>query len=302
MQFHFSPRTGLLVAFMVSFLVFAVALDLTFAQFRRVLTRPLVAAVGLAAQFVILPAVAFLVGFLIAGTPSVAIGLLLVACCPGGALSNYLTGVSRGDVATSISMTAVSTVASVVVTPLLFAMWVSLNPETAVVLRSIDIDAKRVALIMLIMFVLPVTAGMLLRARRPHLAESMRTWVGRAAMVVFGAMVILVVGSNLRSIFGHGMAPLVPVLTTFSIASALGLTLARVTGLDAAAQRAVVFEVAVQNVALAIALAVAFFPSLAGVAVTSALWGVVHVTLGFALAAAWRRIPVGIEPRAARFL
>jgi BASS family bile acid:Na+ symporter len=292
MQFHFSPRTGLVVALMVGFLVFAVALDLTVAQFRRVFARPVVAAVGLAAQFVILPAVAFLVGLLIADTPSVAIGLLLVACCPGGALSNYLTGVSRGDVATSISMTAVSTLASVVMTPLLFALWASLNPETAAVLRSIDIDARRIALIMLIMFVAPVTAGMLIRARTPRLAESIRSWVGRMAMVVFGAMVALVVGSNLRSIFGHGITALVPVLSTFTIASALGLLLARLTGLDASAQRAVVFEVGVQNAALAIALAVAFFPSRAGVAVTSALWGVVHVTLGFALAAAWRRVPI----------
>src|SRR5690606_33832482 len=240
MQFHFSPRTGLVVALMVGFLVFAVALDLTVAQFRRVFARPVVAAVGLAAQFVILPAVAFLIGLLIADTPSVAIGLLLVACCPGGALSNCLTGVWRGDVATSVSMTAVSSLASGIMTPLKFSMLASLTPETADVLRSTDIDPPRLILVTIIMRVGRARAGMLIRARTPRLAELIRSWVGRTAMVVFGAMVGLVVGSNLRSIIGHGITALVPVLSTFTIASALGLLLARLMGLDATAQREVV--------------------------------------------------------------
>jgi bile acid:Na+ symporter, BASS family len=292
-EFHFSQGAGVAFAFMVGFLVFAVALDLTAAQFRRVLARPVAPVVGLLAQFVILPAVAFAVGLLIADTPSVAIGLLLVACCPGGALSNYLTGVSRGDVATSISMTAVSTLVCVVVTPMLFALWVSLNPVTAGVLRSIDIDPKRVLLVLLVMLVAPVTAGTVLRARRPRLAGVLRPRVRRIAVLVFATVVAIVVGSNLGLILDHSSVALVPVLSTFAIAGALGLALARAARLGAAARRAVVFEVVLQNVALAIALAVAFFPALAGVAVTSALWGVVHITLGSALAAVWRWRPLG---------
>ena len=91
-QFNFSPAAGLAVAVMVGFLVFAVALDLTWDQFQRVLTRPKAPLIGLVAQYLILPSVAFGISLMMADTPSIALGLLLVTCCPAGALSNYLTG------------------------------------------------------------------------------------------------------------------------------------------------------------------------------------------------------------------
>lgn len=295
-EFQISQATGLALAVMVGFLVFAVALDLKAAHFRHVLARPLAPGVGLVAQLVMLPAVAFGVGALLADTPSVAIGLLLVTCCPGGALSNYLTGVAGGDVATSISMTAVSTLVSIVATPLLFGLWVSARTDTAAVVEAIDVDPRRIVLVLLVMLVAPVCAGMMIRARRPRFADATRVWVRRTAMLVFATVVTVVVGSNLRLILDHGGVALLPVVTTFLLAAGLGWTLARAARLQAPTRRAVVFEVAMQNVALAIAMAVAFFPTLAGVAVTSALWGVVHIVLGFPLAWAWRSAASGPQP------
>ena len=291
-EFHFSQGAGMAVAVMVGFLVFAVALDLTWAQFRRVLRSPKAPGIGLIAQFLVLPAVAFLVGILLVGTPSVAIGLLLVTCCPGGALSNYLTGVARGDVATSISMTAVSTVIGVFLTPLLFAFWASLNSETAPLLHEVVIDFRKVVMMLMIMLLLPVASGMLVRARRPEMADNIRLWARRAAMLVFATVVTLVLGSNFELLVEFAVLALLPVLLTFATAVVLGWGLARTTGLTPTKRRAVAIEVAMQNVALAIGMAMAFFPSLAGVAVTSALWGVVHLTFGSALAVAWKRVPV----------
>jgi BASS family bile acid:Na+ symporter len=290
--FNFSPQIGLAVAVMVGFLVFAVALDLTWEQFRRVLRQPRAPLVGLIAQYVILPGVAFGVGLLMAGTPSVALGLLLVACCPAGALSNYLTGVARGNVATSVSMTTISTLFSVVVTPVLFATWASLNPETQSLLARIVIDPRRVVLVLLAMLVIPVVAGMLLRARRPATADRMRRWTRRAAGAVFAVVVAVLLLGNIRVLASFAQTALPPVLLTFAVAVALGWGLARATGLMPADRRAVTLEVAFQNVALAIGLAVAFFPEMAGVAITAILWGVVHLTVGFAIAAVWMRMPI----------
>lgn len=290
--FHFSQTAGLAMAFMVGFLVFAAALDLTWLRFRRVLERPRATVIGLIAQFVILPAVAFGVGRLLVGSPSVAIGLLLVTCCPGGALSNYLTSVAKGDVATSICMTAVSTVVSVVVTPLLFAFWVSQNPKTAALLREIEIDPGRVVMALMIMLVIPVAGGMLVRARAAAMAEKMRRWVRRFAMLVFGTVVALVLGANFQLLSSYAVQTLSPIIVTFGVAVGLGWLLARLARLIDAERRAVAIEVAMQNVALAIAMAVAFFPTLVGVAVTSAMWGVVHLAGGFLLAGAWARVPL----------
>ncbi|GBF22126.1 sodium Bile acid symporter family protein [Arenibacter sp. NBRC 103722] len=93
--FNFDPRIGMIVGVMVGFLVFAVSLDLTWEKLLRVLKRPKAPTIGLVAQFGILPAIAFLTGLYLTDSPSIALGLLLVACCPGGALSNYLTGVAH---------------------------------------------------------------------------------------------------------------------------------------------------------------------------------------------------------------
>jgi bile acid:Na+ symporter, BASS family len=293
-SFSFSPAAGIAVAFMVGFLVFAVALDLKWAQFRRVIEDPRAPGVGLIAQFALLPAVAFLVGRGIVDTPSVALGLLLVACCPGGALSNYLTSVAKGDVVTSISMTAASTIMCILVTPLIFGFWASVNPMTSGLLHEIGIDTKRVVMVLMIMVVIPVTLGMLICTRRPNVARRIRTWVRRVSMIIFASVVMVVLGSNAKLLLGFAAVALFPVFLTFVVAVALGWVLARQARLANAERRAVTLEVAMQNVGLAIGTAVAFFPALTGVAVTAALWGVVHLTCGFALAALWARVqPVG---------
>lgn len=290
--FNFSPRAGLAVAVMVGFLVFAVALDLTWDQFRRIFRSPRAPGVGLAAQYLILPAAAFGIGMLMAATPSIALGLLLVACCPAGALSNYLTSVARGSVATSVSMTAISTLFSIVVTPLLFAFWASMNPGTRAVIERIEIEPVRVFMVLLIMLVVPVTTGMLIRARKPGTADNIRLWVRRIAGLVFAVVVAVLLLGNISVLGSFASIALPPVLVTFAVAVLVGWGLARVSGLVAADRRAVTLEVAFQNVALAIGLAVAFFPDMAGVAITSILWGVVHLTAGFAIAAMWMRMPV----------
>ena len=100
----------------------------------------------------------------------------------------------------------------------------------------------------------------------------------------------MIIGGNIKSLALFAKVALLPVLLTFVIAVAFGWGLARLTGLVAADRRAVAIEVAFQNVALAIGLGIAFFPSLAGIVAVSILWGVVHLTFGFGLAITWNRI------------
>lgn len=277
---------------MVGLLVFAVSLDLTWEKLLRVIKRPKAPTIGLIAQFGILPAVAFIAGLYLTDEPSIALGLLLVTCCPGGALSNYLTGVARGDVATSISMTTVSTLFSIVLTPVLFAFWASMNPSTLAVLQNIRMDPQRVIMTLLIMLVIPVTAGMLLRGKRPNTANSIRGVTRRTAGIVFSIIVAMIIGSNLKSLALLAQVAILPVLFTFVIAVGLGWGLGLLGGLMAAERRAVAIEVAFQNVALAIGLGITFFPSLGGIAAVSILWGIVHLTLGFGLAISWNRIKI----------
>jgi BASS family bile acid:Na+ symporter len=226
--FNFDPRIGLIVGIMVGFLVFAVALDLTWEQLRRVVRSPKAPGIGLFAQFGILPAVAFGAGMYLTDVPSVALGLLLVTCCPGGALSNYLTGVARGDVATSISMTTVSTLFSLVLTPFLFALWASMNPSTRAALADIQMNPQQVVMTLLIMLIVPVTAGMLLRAKRPDIADRIRLWTRRIVGLVF-AVVVMIIGGNIKSLALVAEVAVLPVLLTFALAIAFGWGLARLS-------------------------------------------------------------------------
>ena len=288
--FDFDPRMGMVVGIMVGFLVFAVSLDLTWDRMLRVIRKPKAPTIGLVAQFGVLPAIAFLASRYLTDEPSIALGLLLVTCCPGGALSNYLTGVADGDVATSISMTTVSTLFSIILTPLLFAFWASMNPSTLSLLQNISMDPQRVIMALLIMLFVPVITGMVLRARRPETANRIRKTVRLTAGIVFAAIVAMIIGSNLKSLKQLAQTALFPVIITFAIAVALGWSLGKLTGLMSADRRAVAIEVAFQNVALAIGLGITFFPSFAGIAAVSILWGIVHLTLGTGLALVWSRI------------
>jgi BASS family bile acid:Na+ symporter len=172
---------------------------------------------------------------------------------------------------------------------LLFGWWGSMNPVTIELLHDIEISVGRVIGVLMIMVVAPVTMGMLIAAKRPTAASKLKRWVRRLSMLVFGTVVVVVLGQNARLLLDYASEALAPVLVTFAIAVVLGWTLAFGARLQSAERRAVTLEVAMQNVGLAIGTAVAFFPSLAGVAVTAALWGVVHLTCGFALAAFWAR-------------
>ena len=290
--FNFDPRMGMVVAIMVGFLVFAVSLDLTWEKMLRVLKKPKAPTIGLVAQFGILPAIAFLAGIYLTDSPSISLGLLLVTCCPGGALSNYLTGVAKGDVATSISMTTISTLFSIVLTPVLFAFWASMNTSTLEVLQNISMDPQRVIMTLLIMLVIPVTVGMLLRAKRPNTANRIGGVVRLIAGIVFAVIVAMIIGSNFKSLALLAQAALFPVLFTFVIAVGLGWGIGWLAGLLAAERRAVAIEVAFQNVALAIGLGITFFPSLGGIAAVSILWGIVHLTLGSGLAIAWNQMKI----------
>lgn len=288
--FNFDPRIGLIVGIMVGFLVFAVSLDLTREKLMSVLKRPKGLTIGLVAQFGILPAIAFLVGKYLTDAPSIGLGLLLVTCCPGGALSNYLTGVAKGDVAISISMTTASTLLSIILTPVLFAFWASMNSSTLATMQNIHMNPRRVIMTLLIMLVIPVTSGMLLRAKRPETAIRMRKTVRILAGIVFAVIVAMIIGSNFKSLVLLAQTALFPVILTFIIAVGLGWGIGSLTGLMAAERRAVAIEVAFQNVALAIGLGITFFPSLAGITAVSLLWGIVHLTLGTGLALVWSRI------------
>jgi len=139
-RLNFNAQGLLVINAAIGLMMLGVAIDLKLEDFKRIIKAPKAPAIGLVAQFILLPAFTFLLTLIIKPLPSVALGMILVAACPGGNLSNLMTYLAKGNTAISISMTAVSTLAAIVMTPLNLALWGSLNPATAPILQKVSLS------------------------------------------------------------------------------------------------------------------------------------------------------------------
>ncbi len=287
---------GLLALNVVLGLVmFGVALDLRVADFRRVIARPRAPVVGLIAQFVLLPAATYGLTLLLKPPPSIALGMILVAACPGGNVSNFVTHLAGGATAVSVSMTAVSTLAAVVMTPLNLALWGGMRPGTAAILRSVELDPIAMLGTVALILAAPLAAGMTTAARWPALAARMQRPFKAASVAFFAIFVVVAFHKN----FDHFLASIgfvfVPVLVHNSAAIALGWTLSTATRLHPAERRAVAVEVGIQNSGLGLVLIFSYFAGLGGMAVVAAWWGIWHVIIGLSVAALWSRRPIPVH-------
>ena len=122
-RLNFSPTGLMILNIVIAFVMFGVALDIKWQNFKDVVLKPKSAITGIFSQFVLLPVVTFLFIILLNPTPTVALGMILIAACPGGNISNFMSAMAKGNVALSVSLTAVATLGATFMTPLNFALW-----------------------------------------------------------------------------------------------------------------------------------------------------------------------------------
>ncbi|MFO7776979.1 MAG: bile acid:sodium symporter family protein [Nitriliruptoraceae bacterium] len=290
-QLNFDPGSLLVLNIAIGIIMFGVALDVRIADLRAVFATPRAPMIGLVSQFLFLPAFTFGLTQVLAPQPSIALGMILVGCCPGGNISNIVTHLAKGNTGLSIGMTGVSTLLAAVLTPLNFAFWGSLDPGTREVLRSVALDPVDLAITIGLLLAVPVTAGVVLRQRRPQLATRMYRPVRIISIVFFVLFIAVAFITNIE----HFTALLGTVLGAVFLHNALALGLgygaaaaARLTERD---RRAVSIEVGIQNSALALVLIFGFFGGLGGMALVAAWWGIWHLIAGLAIAGVWSRRP-----------
>lgn len=272
--------------------MFGIALDLRFSDFRAVLESKRAAVLGLSAQFVLLPAVTFLLVRLLEPHPSMALGMFLVAACPGGNLSNFMAHLARGNTALSVSLSAVSTLAATVMTPLNLTVWASLYPPTAEILRRVSLDPLSIFITIAVVLGIPVTLGMTIAHRFPSFAARARRPMKFMSLVVFAGFVVIALWAN----FDHFLTYIGEVALLVILHNTLALTggygAARMAGLPEADRRAVAIEVGIQNSALGLLLIFDFFDGLGGMALVAAWWGIWHIVSGVTVAGFWSRRPI----------
>lgn len=267
--------------------MFGVALDLRWADFVRVAREPRAPLIGLVAQFLLLPALTFLLVVALDPAPSIALGMMLVSACPGGNISNFLTHLAGGNTALSIGMTAISTTGSLVATPANVSFWGSLAPATAPIVQAVGLDPVDLAGTLLVILGVPLVAGMTLAARRPTLAARLRRPLRLLSIGFFVCFVVLAFHRNLDVFVRYvGIVAGVVALQN-AMALALGYFSARGAGLGDRDARAISIEVGIQNSGLGLILVFTFFDGLGGMALVTAWWGVWHIVAGLTVASAW---------------
>lgn len=281
---NFSPGSLTLLNGILAVVMFSIAIDLTPGDFKRLAKAPKPLLTGLASQFIVLPVLTFLLVLATKPQPSIALGLILVAACPGGNISNFITHRAGGNSALSVSMTAFSTVSAIFLTPFNIAFWGSLYAPTRKILQATSIDPVSVAITVGFMLVLPLILGVTLNVKRPDITARLRTPLQWLSMGIFIAFVVIALMANWSLFLQWAGLVAVLVLIHNGLALAGGNTLARIMGLSEFDRRAITIETGIQNSGLGLVLIFAFFQGLGGMAVVAAFWGIWHILSGIALA------------------
>ncbi len=281
---HFEPGSLVLLNIILGLIMFGVALELTPADFKRVVSNPKAAAVGLTTQLFLLPAVTFLMTLVVDLPASVELGMILVAACPGGNVSNFITGLAKGNASLSISMTAVVTTAAIIVTPFNISFWGGLNPETAVILKSVSIDAVRMVTIVATIIGLPVILAMTLRAKKEHIAAVLVKPFKVGSLLFLAVFIIIALSNNIGPAKDFLLSIAAVVVSHNLVALMLGYGVSSLFKLEEADKRAITVEVGIQNSGLGLVLIFTFFDGMGGMASVAAFWGMWHIIAGVSLA------------------
>ena len=281
---NFSPSSLTLLNAILAIVMFAIALDLKPENFSQLIKHPRAVFTGMVSQFLLLPAATFGLVLLAQPRPSVALGMILIAACPGGNISNFITHRAGGNVALSVSLTAFSTVAAIFMTPLNTAFWASLYEPTRQILQETSIDPVQVAITVLFMLVLPLCLGILCNLKQPELTTKIRKPLQILSMVIFVAFIIAALAANWSFFLSLAGAVAMLVIAHNALALLIGNVSARVSGLSEFDRRSITIETGIQNSGLGLILIFAFFHGLGGMAVVAAFWGMWHAISGIALA------------------
>ncbi|MGN6284340.1 MAG: bile acid:sodium symporter family protein [Afipia sp.] len=286
---NINPTGQLVLGGVLALIIYGVALDLRVDDFIAVLRKPLAPLAGLIGQLLILPAVTWAITMALKPQPSIALGMMVVAACPGGNISNLITHMARGNTALSVSMTGISSMLAVVTTPLNILFWASLNPATAALLRQVSIEPVSFLGSTVLILGVPMAAGMATVRYWPGLADRLRRPL---QILSFLFLVVFIAGATLSNaryltVFLQSALPFVVLHNLIAIG--IGWGVARTLRLSDYDTRALTVEVSMHNSGLGLALILNQFDGLGGAALVAAGWGVWHLVSGWALAAWWKR-------------
>ncbi len=272
---NFSQGGLLFMNITLAFIMFGVALQIKLDDFKKVISNPKSVIVGFTSQFFLLPLLTFIFLMILKPTPAVALGMILVAACPGGNISNFISGFAKGNVALSVTLTAIATLAAIFMTPFNFAFWGKLYAKSHPLLRPIEIDPIQMFQTVFILLGIPLILGMIFAYKFPNTTKKILKPINIFSIHLIIAIVFIQNGLGLLG----------------------GYYYSKILKLPEVDQRTISIETGIQNSGLGLVLIFnpKIFPpdlQLGGMAFIAAWWGIWHILSGLGLAYYWSRRPV----------
>ncbi len=247
--------------------MFGMGLTMRQEDFVEVLHQPKAIGIGCAAQFVVMPLLAFVLSKLFALPEELAVGVMLVGTCPGGTASNVMTYMAKGDVALSVGMTTVSTLLAPFLTPLLTWLYLRAN---------VQVDAISMFLSIIQVVIVPIALGFLINRCFERYTQPVASVLPLVSVVAICIIIGYVIDANDEKLMTCGLLIIVVVMLHNLLGYTLGFLIGRLIGLSDSKRNAIAIEVGMQNSGLATSLATTAFPSLALATVPGVVFSVWH--------------------------
>ena len=269
-----------IINLLLSIVLFTMGTTLKVDDFINVFKNPKAIAVGISAQYIIMPIMAFTLAGVFSLDTALTAGLILVGTVPGGTASDVITFIAKGDVALSVSLTAVSTVISPILTPVI-----------TLVLISNQIHFNPVAMFISIIqiVIVPIFLGLILNYKFPNFCEKLKDYLPTVSSIVICLIVAGVIGANKQAILTSSIVIIVVIVLQYFLSMLIGFGIGRLAGLDKKQIITVAIEIAFQNSGLSTSLAKTHFPNLSQATVPGAIYSVWQNFAGSILAYAFRK-------------
>jgi BASS family bile acid:Na+ symporter len=273
----------------IAIIMFGVALGISVNDFKRLFKNPKIVFVGVLSQFILLPLFTFLAILIIKPHPSFALGMMLIAACPGGNVSNFFSKMAGGNAALSVSLTAFATLICIVMTPFNLQFWGSLYEPTNAILQTVALSPIDLFKLVSIILGIPLIGGMLVKHYHDIMANRIEKILKPLSMLVFIALIFVAFSQNLNIFVAHIHHVLFLVVFHNVFAYVLGFYTAKSFGLNKRDAKTISMETGIQNGGLGLLLIFGFFEGLGGMALLAAFWGIWDIFSGMALATYWGR-------------
>lgn len=271
----------------LAFLMFGVALEIRISDFKEIFKQPRAVITGLLSQWILLPTLTFLLVMAVNPHPGIALGMMLVAACPGGNISNFLVHLSDGNRALSVTLTSVTTIFAFLITPFNMIFWGSMYTPTREILQQFSLSPSDLLWILTQLVLIPLTLGMLATSYLPVLTSHIKKYVKWLSVVVFMGIVIGAILANSDNLVKYLQYVFLLVLIHNGLAYLSGFVLSRISGLKARETRTIMLESGIQNSGLGLIIIFNFYNGMSSMALVAAWWAIWHLISGFSLAWWW---------------